>query len=130
MGSSFGYLPHVQDPLQVEAMACLQSMQAAQLWGLTEVHVESDSLLLVQVLKSSDQDHAVNGILFREIKCFARLNFSSSTCSFCPRIYNKLADALANFGASSGLASPAVWLDGAPDFVRGIVASDIAELYG
>ena len=46
------------------------------------------------------------------------------------RVCNKVADALAMYGAVSGLSSPAVWPDGAPEFVHELVASEVAELFG
>lgn len=106
-GAAAGFMSHVQDALHAEAMACLQSLLAAQDWGLTKVHVETDALKLVQAIKSDENDMALNGILFQEIKCFARLNFSSFHISYCPRACNKVADALASYGAESGLTSPA-----------------------
>uniref|UniRef100_A0A8R7UVX9 RNase H type-1 domain-containing protein n=1 Tax=Triticum urartu TaxID=4572 RepID=A0A8R7UVX9_TRIUA len=76
IGAGAGFMQHVQDPLNAEAMACFQSLQAAQSWGLSEVHVQTDASTLVQALTTTDHDMGVNGILFREIKCFARLNFN------------------------------------------------------
>lgn len=129
LGARAGHIQHVQNPLQAEAMACFQSLQAAQEWGFSEVHVETDASQLVQALQSNDQDQSINGVLFREIKYFAHLNFNFFRISFCPRACNKVADALARYGAGSGLSSPAVWPDGAPEFVHDL-ASDIAELFG
>lgn len=108
----------------------IPSLKAAQSWGLKKVHVETDAMKLVQAITSDEQDMALNGILFKEIKCFAQLNFSSFHISYCPRACNKVADALASFGAGSGLTSSTVWLDGAPEFVHNLVASDIVELFG
>ena len=53
LGVGAGYMLHVQDPLHVEAMACLESLQAAQAWGISEVHVETDASQLVQALRST-----------------------------------------------------------------------------
>ena len=71
-------------------------------------------------------DLAVNGHLFREISFFSSLNFSSFSINYCPRACNSVADALANFGASSALSSPVIWTEDVPDFVSGLVASDFA----
>jgi hypothetical protein len=57
------------------------------------------------------------------------MNFSSFFIKHRPRACNKVADALATHGATLGDA-PAVWPDGAPDFVYGLVASDLAVLNG
>ena len=47
-------------------------------------------------------DLAINGILFKEIKYFACLKFNFFRISYCPRVCNKVADALAMYGAVSG----------------------------
>lgn len=67
-------------------------------------------------------DLAAEGLLFREIRQFARLNFSRAVFSFAPRACNKLAHALPTFGACHQTslrifrmmypsACPALWLD-------------------
>ena len=93
---------------------------------MSQVRIETDSQKLFQAIVGSDQDLAVNGQLFREIKYFARLNFSRFSMYYCPRACNFVADALATYGASLEHESPAVWLDDAPDFVRVLLASDFA----
>ena len=87
---------------------------------MTGVQAQTDSLNLVQALNTRDLDLAANGVLFKEIRCFASLNFNQVVFSFCPRKCNKVADALA----------PVMWPDQAPEFVDALVASDSAELSG
>ena len=85
-----------------------------------------DSQLLYQSITGGSHDLAVNGQLFREIKSFASLSFNSFSVNFCPRACNVVADAFATYGAKSVLASPAIWLEEVPEFVRVFVASDFA----
>ena len=73
---------------------------------------------------------AINGVIFKEIKYFTRLNFNFFRITFCPRACNKVADALAKYGAGAGLSFPVLWPNGAPDFVQNLVASDAAVLFG
>ena len=60
-------------------------------------------------ISSNEFDIAPNGVLFREIKALTLLNFTSFLISFCPRACNKVADALASFGAKMVSDPQAVW---------------------
>lgn len=92
--------------------------------------VETGSLLLLQAISNNDQDLALNGVLFRGIKAFAMLKFSSFSISYGPRPCNRAADALVTYGASLGHGSQAAWLEEVPDFVHVLVASDLAAQSG
>ena len=85
-----------------------------------------DSQLLVQAITSNDQDLAVNGAVFREIKFQASLNFSFFHISYCPRGCNKVADATGALGASLEQRTSVIWPGSVPDLVRDLVASDLA----
>ena len=65
---------------------------------------------------------------FRAIKVYASLNFSMFEIKYCPRSCNKVADALAAYGANLGQNSVVIWPKGAPEFVNGLIASDFAVL--
>jgi hypothetical protein len=108
VGTGAGAMPYAYDTLNAEAAACLAGIQWSRYWGICNIQVEI-------------------GHLFREIKCFASLNFSSFSIKFCPRACNKAADALATYGMSLGHESPAIWPDGALEFLQVFVASDLAE---
>jgi ribonuclease HI len=125
-GVGDGYMAHVQDALHTEA--CLQALLLSQAWGISRVHIETDSQQLVQAIEGSDQDLSRNGAIFREIKFQLSLNFFIFRISYCPRACNRVADAMAAHGAKLGPRSQAVWLGYAPDFVSVLVASDIAGL--
>lgn len=85
VGDGTGHIQHISDPLQVEATACLQGLYAAESWGMTRVQVQTDSLNLVQPLNTTDLDLAANGVLFKEIRCFASLNFNISGIFVLPQ---------------------------------------------
>ena len=93
---------------------------------MTKIQVETDSQLLQQAISGHSQDLAVNGQLFREIKYFASLNFSSFSIIYCPRVCNLVADALTTHGAKLVSETPAIWEEEAPEFVQPLVASDFA----
>ena len=80
---------------------------------MQHVHVETDAQILIKAINSKDFDLAPNGAMFGEIRATAYLNFISFSVSYCPRASNKVADALASYGAkmvSVCLPSPNVWL--------------------
>jgi ribonuclease HI len=130
LGAGAGHMHHAQDALHAEAEACLRALVQAQTWGMSSVQIETDSKLLVQAISGNNQDLALNGALFKEIKYQARLNFVSFSISYCPRACNKVADAMALYGAKLERAPPAFWLGSAPSFACDLVTSDLAGLSG
>lgn len=128
--SAAGRLDFAQDVLHTEAEACLKAMTIAQEWGMTRVHIETDAQMLVKAVTSKEYDLAPNGVLFREIRAQAFLNFTSFSISFCPRTCNNVADALACYGAKMVVEPQAVWLGRVSTFCQLLVASDIAAHFG
>jgi hypothetical protein len=80
----------------------------------------------VQALNSDGYDRSPIGVLVRDAKMLARLNFSSVSFVFYRRDCNKAAHAMAALGASSSAANVLLWLDDVPNNVSVIVASDLA----
>uniref|UniRef100_A0A8I6Z078 RNase H type-1 domain-containing protein n=1 Tax=Hordeum vulgare subsp. vulgare TaxID=112509 RepID=A0A8I6Z078_HORVV len=113
-------------PLHSEAVSCLKGLQTAQELGMISVIVETDSMMILHAIQGSEQDKAALGVIFREIKIFARLNFATFQIVHCPRGGNRLADTLAVVGARMAPASSVIWLDGAPDLVQDLITSDAA----
>jgi ribonuclease HI len=126
VGSGAGKLEHLQDPLQAEAEACIHAMEWAREWGMTKVTIETDAQLLQHAITGNTYDLAPNGVLFREIKAFSRLNFSSFSLLYCSRECNKIADFLADYGSKMVNVPQAVWPGHAPTFVHDLVSSDLA----
>jgi hypothetical protein len=91
-----GLCAELADVLHAEAEACLQTA----VHTYREIHVETDSQLLVQAFNGSDQDLAISGdiFIFREINYQARLNFSFFF-SYCLRAGDKVVDPMAAHGA-------------------------------
>lgn len=79
------------------------------------------------MITSDAYDLSPNGVLFREIKAFVGLNFSVFNVVYCPRICNKVVDALAAFGAKMVVEPQAVWPGGVPTFIRDLVAGDLVR---
>lgn len=122
-----GRLEHAQDALHSEAEACVQGLYKAQELGMGKIMMETDAMQLVQAIKTAKYDLSPNGVIFREIKAFVSLNFSSFQIEHCPRAYNNVADALALFGLKMGQVPPAVWPGIVPTFAQVFVASGLAR---
>lgn len=120
-GSGLGRIANVASALQAEAVACGEAVQAAANWGMGRVVVETDSQILVKALQSTELDFAPEGIIFRDLRAFIRLNFISADLHFVPRICNKVA-AL----GSAQMKAGTVWLDYVPEVVNCVLASDSA----
>ncbi|KAE8790373.1 hypothetical protein D1007_35331 [Hordeum vulgare] len=84
-----GRLNHAMDALHAEAEACTQALYKAQELGIVHAAIETNALLLVSAIKSSSYDLAPYGVLFKEIRAFPSLNFSSFDIVHCPRASNK-----------------------------------------
>jgi ribonuclease HI len=130
IASAAGRLDHVSNALQAEAMACLQAVLAAHDLGVQQIEFESDALMLVQAVISDDFDRAENGVLFKEIKRLLPLFFTFFSVKHCPRACNKVANALASFGAKLVHHPLVVWQGDVPCCAWVFVASDISVISG
>ena len=74
-GSGAGKLQHVASAFQAEATAAWEAIHAASSWGMTAIQVESDCQSLVKALQSTEYDLAPEGVLLKDIRSSARLNF-------------------------------------------------------
>uniref|UniRef100_A0A8I6YA59 RNase H type-1 domain-containing protein n=1 Tax=Hordeum vulgare subsp. vulgare TaxID=112509 RepID=A0A8I6YA59_HORVV len=126
MGSGEGRIDHLATAIQAEATACLEAIQTASEWGMTNVRIETDCQSLARAFESTDYNLAPEGVLFKEIRSFASLNFNSIKYMFVPRDCNKLAHAMAVMGAN-GQAARQLWPDSVPDDVNVSAASASAE---
>jgi hypothetical protein len=113
------------DAFHAEVVACLMGVKAAGDLGIARVQVETDSLMLKMAMESNSFELAATGGIVFEIKDLLRSLFVSSTVSFCPRLCNCVAHALAAQGCNSPQNSVSHW-DGIPPGVEDIVTSDIA----
>lgn len=124
-----GKSTRMQDALHAEILAAVKGLEAAAQWGIAHIHLETDSLLLVQALKESNIHLAVLGGLVLQMKKFIALAFLSFRVGYCPRECNKVADALAAFGCNSPDNTVLSW-DGTPPGVEDLVIDDSIETMG
>jgi hypothetical protein len=116
---------HLRSAIHAEATACIAAIEGNSNLGAFRVIFESDSLNLVNALNSGDHDLADIGILYREARSLCYQAFDAFEFSFCRRNCNTAAHAIAQFGRGAD-ALNSFWLEDAPAFVSGLVASDLA----
>jgi hypothetical protein len=97
------------------------------LLGHSKIVVEADSPNLIRAIQSVELDLAPEGVIYREIRSFIRLNFISISFAFQPRECNKVAHALAALGASAD-EPETIWLGDLPIPVSVIVDSESAAV--
>jgi ribonuclease HI len=126
-GSGAGYLVQLTSVAHADAEACSAAVQAAAEWGMMNIELESDCQNLVRALKINEYDRALEGIINRDPRIYLRGNFNSAEVGHVPRDCNKVAHALATFGAREH--NPRlIWPEDVPDFVRVYAADDLAQL--
>jgi ribonuclease HI len=122
---SAGFIPNLQNALQAEVLAAEHALKIAQAFGMGNVCLETDALLLKNALEDNRVDLSCVGIVIERIKAYACCNFSAVKILYCPRTCNQVAHALAAKGAM--MAGEAEFVtDGLAPFVTDLVASDLA----
>lgn len=104
IGACVGKLEHLASPLQAEATACVQAIEAAAEMGFHRVVFESDSLQLVNAINSGDHDLSSIGVLLREARSLCFASFDAFQFKHCKRSCNNVAHSLADFGFRANVA--------------------------
>jgi hypothetical protein len=125
-GSGAGRLEHVASAVQAEAVACTEALQALASWGMGHILLETDSLILASALKGTEYDLAPEGVFYRDMRSFLRLNFISYDVIHVPRSCNKVAHELAALGSNQSLVR-LLWPKCVPDDIHVLVASEFDE---
>jgi hypothetical protein len=68
---------HMRSALHAEAYACIQAIERTSNLGAFRLILKSDSLNLVNTLKSGDHDMVDVGVLYREARSLFMLAFDS-----------------------------------------------------
>jgi ribonuclease HI len=106
-----------------ETIACLQGVQAAIDIGARQIVLETDAMLIQQAITSKDYASAPSGILIYEIQELASLNFMTFNVNVVPRIYNRVAHALAAQGCEASEDDTMV-MNIVPPCIQSLVADD------
>jgi ribonuclease HI len=85
VGARAGLLQFPQSAIYTEAEACIQRLTTAMNWGMSRKVIESDCQGLVQALNSNGYNRSPIGVLMRDAKMLAILNFMSASFVLCRR---------------------------------------------
>lgn len=117
---------HLMDAFHAEVLALRAGVEAAARRGMMRVQFETDSLTLVQGLRSNVYRLAATGGLCVDILQRCVNSFNVFSFHYCPRNCNRVAHALAALGCNSSQTTDVSW-DGSPPDVEDLVAGDLAE---
>nr|CAH66568.1 OSIGBa0148P16.2 [Oryza sativa] len=118
---------HLMDAFHAEVLALRAGVEAAARRDMMRVQFETDSLTLVQGLKSSNGYRlAATGGLCLDILQPCVISFNVFSFHYCPRNCNRVAHALAALGCNNSQTTDVRW-DGSPPDVEDLVAGDLAE---
>jgi ribonuclease HI len=127
IASGYGKLDNVGEAFHTEIIACLQALNRAADLGIQKVILETDAVMVVHAVNSSDFDLCSAGGLIWELKDMLINNFTSYVVVHNPRSCNSAAHSLAAQGVFliSG-ATPVQ--DSIPRCTRILVANDLASV--
>ncbi|KAL5825608.1 hypothetical protein ACOSQ3_021671 [Xanthoceras sorbifolium] len=108
-------------PILAEATAVLHGIRLAIDTGFSPLLVESDALGVINVLRTGSIPCSDLGLIISDIFQFCRCSIVFS-CSFIPRIANRVADSLAKAAISS--VEDRFWFEVCPFIVELLVQDD------
>jgi hypothetical protein len=129
MVAGAGRCSFLLDAFHSEVVGCSAGIRAAEELGMTNVVVETDSMLLKIALESNSFALAPTGGLLHEIKSMLLDSFNSWRFSFCPRECNKVAHAVTAQGCMCPPETVLSW-DGTPPGVEDLVARECSSSSG
>lgn len=88
LAAGTGSMNHLSSAFHAEAAACVAAIERMSNMGVFRVIFESDSLNLVNALKSGDSDLSDIGVLYREARSLCVLDFDAFEFRFCRRSCN------------------------------------------
>ncbi|KAK0579421.1 hypothetical protein LWI29_026174 [Acer saccharum] len=108
-------------PLVAEALAVLDGIHLAVDAGLVPFQIDTDSLIVVNLVNKGDSSSADVGHIIADIVRFLR-SLESCSIAFTPRKRNAVAHSLARTALS--IASDRCWVDSCPPCVERLVLLD------
>ena len=107
-------------------LGCLAGVKAAVQLGISKIVLETDASLVKSVVESNEYRFLTLGGVVTELRLLVMSEFVEARVQVCPRLCNKVADALAAFGCNCPSDDQITWGD-VPRFVENLVTSDLAE---
>ena len=101
----------MRDREEVEVMACRKALEFAIVASFTEIILEGDNAMVMEVISQAQQDLSRLGLIYEDIWCLA-VGFRTITYNCVRRSANSVAHALARFVRL--LDHEIVWLEEDP----------------
>jgi hypothetical protein len=114
------------DAFHAELLGCLAGLKAAIHLGLHKIVMEVDASLIKAAVEGDDYRLSAMGGVITELRCILLYDFAEAKFEVCPRICNRVADALAAYGCKNPSDDSVTW-ESVPHFVEDLVTSDLAE---
>ncbi|KAM7472433.1 hypothetical protein LguiA_010616 [Lonicera macranthoides] len=110
-------------PLLAEALSIREALSWLKGIYLEKVIIESDSLNIVQRLKSQDEDFSRVGLIINDCKSLVK-GFNQCVFSFVRRSANSVAHSLAR--AANSVSGRVSWMSHPPLFISDVLVSDLS----
>lgn len=123
-----GNLGLIPDAITAEVAACAKALQEATDHGISQIQIETDSIVLKQALQSSSMDFATCGMLIGDTRDLLDENFVCTDILSVPRVCNSVAHNLAKVGLCWDPGVHHVWADPLPEFVKNFVARYVVAI--
>lgn len=114
------------DPLEVELMAIFRGLQFCVPLGISDLTVESDCLVAMNVLKDGVDSVAVYNHLIAEILTLKN-HFGSCRFEYVSRFGNQVAHSLARFAWRLNVTT--IWWASCSDFALSALWKDFMNMY-
>jgi ribonuclease HI len=114
------------DAFHVELFGCLAGLKAAAQLGLHKIVMEVDASLIKDAVEGDNYRlSAMDGVI-TVLRLILLSEFVEAKVEVCPRICNRVADALAAYGCKYPSGDLVTW-ESIPHFVEGLVTIDLAK---
>ena len=114
------------DAFHAELLGCLAGVKAAVQLGISKIVLETDASLVKSAVESNEYRLSALGGVITELRLLLMSEFVEARVQVCPRLCNKVADALATFGCNCPSDAQITWGD-VPRFVENLVTNDWTE---
>jgi ribonuclease HI len=114
------------DAFHAELLGCLAGLKAAVQLGLHKIVMEVDASLIKVAVEGDYYRLSAMGGVITELRLILLYEFVEAKVEVCPRICNRVADALAAYGCKYPSDDSVTW-ESVPHFVEGLVTSELAE---
>ena len=97
------------DAFHAELLGCLDGVKAAVQLGISKIVLETNASLVKSAVESGEYRLSALGGVITELRLLLMSEFVEARVQVCPRLCNKVADALAAFGCNCPSDDQITW---------------------